>query len=274
MTLIKAILPYFGGKRTLAPVIVQELGPHAAYFEPFCGSMAVLFAKPRSSQETVNDLYGDVVNLARQVQSDRGPDLWERSQRTLMCKPTFEDSCAEMEKPFEPTFDRAFHFIVACWQGLNGLTGAARAQPVFNLRYAPTGGSAAARWNSVVSSIPQWWERLQNVTILQQCGIDLCEKIADSDDVTVYCDPPYFEKKPGYFFDFVGDDHQRLAAALRRFRKTRVVLSYYAHAEVDQLYPDWKRIDCTMRKNIAVVGSKAGADGNAKAPELLLVNET
>ena len=37
---IKALAPWFGGKRTLAPRIVAELGPHRAYWEPFCGSLA------------------------------------------------------------------------------------------------------------------------------------------------------------------------------------------------------------------------------------------
>lgn len=55
---IKAIAPWFGGKRTLAPEIVRELGEHTQYFEPFCGSMAVLLAKTPSSKETVNDMHG------------------------------------------------------------------------------------------------------------------------------------------------------------------------------------------------------------------------
>ena len=41
---IKAIAPWFGGKRSMAPMIADVLGDHRAYWEPFCGSMAVLFA--------------------------------------------------------------------------------------------------------------------------------------------------------------------------------------------------------------------------------------
>ena len=37
---VKAIAPWFGGKRTLAPAIVVELGTHTQYFEPFFGSGA------------------------------------------------------------------------------------------------------------------------------------------------------------------------------------------------------------------------------------------
>ena len=61
---IGAIAPWFGSKRSMAPIIVSELGPHSAYWEPFCGSMAVLMAKPPCIMETVNDLHADLINLA------------------------------------------------------------------------------------------------------------------------------------------------------------------------------------------------------------------
>lgn len=35
---IKALAPWFGAKRNLAPVIVGLLGEHRIYWEPFCGS--------------------------------------------------------------------------------------------------------------------------------------------------------------------------------------------------------------------------------------------
>ncbi len=47
---ITAIAPWFGGKRTLAPRIIEALGKHTAYWEPFCGSMAVLLAKNQHLQ--------------------------------------------------------------------------------------------------------------------------------------------------------------------------------------------------------------------------------
>jgi len=61
---IKAIAPWFGGKRNLAPRIVELLGKHRVYWEPFCGSMAVLMAKLPCVMETVNDLHADLINLA------------------------------------------------------------------------------------------------------------------------------------------------------------------------------------------------------------------
>lgn len=61
--------------------------------------------------------------------------------------------------------------------------------------------------------------------------------------------------------------HDRLAAALNRFTKTRVVLSYYEHPALSDLYPHWKKLDCTKTKNLG-----NGSREKVTAPEVLLVN--
>jgi DNA adenine methylase len=63
MSTITALAPWFGSKRTMASDIVEALGPHSVYWEPFCGSMAVLLCKNACSVEVVNDLHDDVINL-------------------------------------------------------------------------------------------------------------------------------------------------------------------------------------------------------------------
>lgn len=88
---IKAIAPWFGGKRTLAPKVVEQLGKHTQYFEPFCGSMAVLFAKEPSQKETVNDLHADLVNLANVLSRiSSAEDLYDRLSRTLFSQGILE----------------------------------------------------------------------------------------------------------------------------------------------------------------------------------------
>jgi len=42
---ITSLAPWFGGKRTMAADIIAEIGPHGGYWEPFCGSMAILMNK-------------------------------------------------------------------------------------------------------------------------------------------------------------------------------------------------------------------------------------
>lgn len=63
-------MKYPGSKWSIADWIISFLPPHHTYMEPFFGSGAVLFTKPRSNIETINDLDDNVVNLFRWIQKD------------------------------------------------------------------------------------------------------------------------------------------------------------------------------------------------------------
>ena len=68
---LTAPFPYFGGKRRAAPMIWDALGDPGGYVEPFCGSAAVLLARPRFTGrrvETINDADGWLVNAWRAIQ--------------------------------------------------------------------------------------------------------------------------------------------------------------------------------------------------------------
>lgn len=70
---LKAPFPYFGGKRRVAPKVWQIIGDVGNYVEPFCGSMAVLLARPphhKGHTETVNDADGWLINAWRSIQLD------------------------------------------------------------------------------------------------------------------------------------------------------------------------------------------------------------
>lgn len=275
---IGALAPWFGAKRTLSSRIVSQLGPHRAYWEPFCGSMAVLLAKPVATMETVNDLHGDLVNLARTVQGEEtAVELYARLNRTFMSEEVFKEQAAmwkaEGRRPAgeAPDVDRAFRFFLCSWMGMNGVAGTQSYNQGFCARYTKNGGHAAKRFHSAVESIPWWHERLRTVTILNRDGFDLLERIEDAAGVVIYCDPPYLAKGAKYVHDFTSDDHKRLARLLDRFQKTRVVVSYYEHPELDSLYPEWKRIPCETAKALVNSGKRDG-DGATVAPETLLLN--
>ena len=67
---MKAIMKYPGSKWSIANWIISHFPQHHSYLEPFFGSGAVLFNKPRSNIETVNDLDGNVVNLFEWIKKD------------------------------------------------------------------------------------------------------------------------------------------------------------------------------------------------------------
>lgn len=276
---ITAIAPWFGSKRTLAPRIVEALGQHRAYWEPFCGSCAVLFAKPIASSETVNDLHGDLVNLARVVKDENlAVDLYGRTARFMLHEDLFVEAAnrwkarSRQPAPDSPCVDRAEEFMVCSWFGRNGVAGTASYNQGFSARYTANGGHAATRWRSVVESIPAWHERLRGVTILNRDAFELLSRIDDDKSVAIYCDPPYLVKGAKYVHDFESADHGRLAKALARFQRARVVVSYYEHSQLAELYPGWTKINCPTTKAMVSQG-KRDAGHDVKAPEVLLVND-
>ncbi len=290
---ITALAPWFGGKRTLAPRIVAELGKHRVYWEVFAGGMAVLFAKEPTVMETVNDLHGDLINLARVVHSDElAPVLFDRVNRTAMHEGVFAEArartLARKNAPASdvPDLQRAADYMVCAWLGRNGVSGTSSYNQGFCVRYTANGGHAAKRFQSVAESIPAWWQRLRNVTILNRNARELLPRIEDKAGTALYIDPPYFEKGAKYVHDFddaaefagmfCGDEdrpmsHGELAELLSRFKKSRVVVSYYDHPEIRRLYRGWTFIDCTMTKSLVNQGMRS-KEGAVKAPEVLIVN--
>ena len=61
-------LPYIGGKNRLATKIISMLPEHTTYVEAFAGGAQVLFHKPPSQVEVLNDLDFDIVNFFRVCQ--------------------------------------------------------------------------------------------------------------------------------------------------------------------------------------------------------------
>jgi DNA adenine methylase len=284
---ISAIAPWFGGKRTLAPVIIEEAGDHRAWWELFCGGVSVILNKPRCRQETLNDLHGDLTNLGIVIASPRWVDFYERAVVTTYGEGLF-NACKEAiaAKGFEFATDpdsvtdaqlrRAWAYLVLSWMGRNGASGTARINYQFTMRYTANGGDSATRWRGVVDSIPWWHERLHGVVFSRRDGIALAEKIDDAPGTFIYADPPYIEEGDAYEHAFAsgggmfGDDHQRLAEALRAKKHARVVVSYYDHPRLAELYPGWTVRRLTMAKALAAQ-NKRGANRES-APEVLLIN--
>ena len=291
---IKALAPWFGSKRTLADRIVRELGEHRVYWEPFAGSMAVLLSKAPCVMETVNDLHGDLINLARVVQrEDLAVALFERMGRTLMHETIHDEAAVRYRArgntpaPAEPDLDRAYDYLLTSWLGRNGVAGTHSYNQGYCVRYTANGGHAATRFMSVVESIPAWWRRLQRVTVLNRNARELLAKIEDARGTVIYLDPPYVEKGATYIHDFdgfmgtaalfCGEDtpmtHQELARSLSRFRESRVVVSYYDHPIVRRLYEGWTFVPCPVTKSLVNQGMRTrSTEKPVEAPEVLIVN--
>jgi len=276
---IKALAPWYGAKRNLAPRIVEMLGSHQVYWEPFCGSMAVLLAKPTCRMETVNDLHGDLINLARVIQDGAlGPLLYRMLRRTMMHETIFREAAGQCKENghfldvTSPDLDRAYDYFLSSWLGRNGVSGSNGYNQGYCLRFTSNGGHAAKRFISVVDSIPAWRRRLREVTILQRDGFEILSRIQDEDDEALYVDPPYIGHEDDYIHKIKPEDHARLAELLHRFKKARVVLSYYEHPKLWELYPDWYSEKIEVSKALAHQGRRG--ENDLRAVEVLLCNQS
>lgn len=280
---IKAIAPWFGGKRTLAPAIVAELGEHTQYFEPFCASLAVLFAKEPSAQETVNDLHSDVTNLAVCLQDEFDSRwLYERMQRTLVGDGILREAKEYFaEMPDETSLgdrERAYWYLVSSWMSRNGVSGMERQEFQLAVRWTAGGGSPTVRWRSVTESVPAWHQRLANVLILNRDAFEIIPKFDDKPHTAIYVDPPYPSEtrtSGKYKHDFsspdlFSDQHAELARQLSRFTSARVVVSSYDCSRIRELYDGWTFISKTINKNLHAQNGRGVR--KKEAPEVLIVN--
>lgn len=265
--MLNQIVPWYGGKAALSKLIVPEFGPHTAYFEPFAGGFGMIFRKERAQYETLNDLHGDVTNLARVIAgSATCAALVRILGRRLHCEALHKEALARVKQPFVEGVDRAADFFSVCWMSMTGFAGSTSSLS-FATRFKSSGGSKASKVLSAIASIRLWHARMRHVTILNRDGFDVLDRIADEAGTVIYCDPPYVKKGGHYRHDFAIGDHQRLVKAISRFRKARVIVSYYDDPLLDELYAGWTKRILSEWKHRPQNGVK-----KVKPPEILLIN--
>lgn len=240
---MKSPFTYYGGKAGMAPRIVSVLPPHRVYMEPFFGSGAVLFAKPPSTHEIVNDLDDSVVAFFRCLRDE--PEELERVCRlTPYARGEYE--AADLSGDLTD-LERARRFWVRVNQSFAKTAGRTTGWSVTTARTQSTANSVRGRLDRFAACA----KRLSRVVIEHCDAAGLVERLATPDTV-IYADPPYLSETRSarsrvspsdYRFDMgAEDEHRRLAKALRA-TPAAVVLSGYPSPLYDELYGDWQTID-------------------------------
>ncbi|HEX8325704.1 MAG TPA: DNA adenine methylase [Tepidisphaeraceae bacterium] len=294
---ITAIVPWFGSKRGMADRIARECcradgRPPKSFWELCAGSMAVSIAMPRCSHHHAVDMHSDLINLARVIADPKlGPLFYRRLRRIVNHETLFHEQktaladdandadgglfAVEKREQLGPV-DRAIAYFIVSWQGRNGVAGTERSNYQPAVRWTSGGGHGGIRFANAVRSIPAWRRRLRDITILSRDIFEVLAKIEDEDGTVIYIDPPYVRDgvtrsgSCGYLHDFRPTDHTRLAMALKRFEKVRVVISYYDHPQLRAMYAGWTVVECTTQKNLHVQNRRGV--GRCDAPEILLIN--
>lgn len=218
----------------MADWIIEHMPEHETYLEPFFGSGAVLFNKPPSKIETVNDLDGQVVNLFRVIR-DRPEELAEKIRWTPYSRQEYYDS-------YEPTGDEledARRFLIRCWMARGGKTSD---RTGWRHIIDTNGPSVTKSWAELPEKILAVTERLRYVQIEQQPALQLIERHRRS-EVLICADPPYVlatRNNRMYKHEMTDADHLELLDALDA-HPGPVLLSGYEHLLYDERLAHWYR---------------------------------
>lgn len=234
---MNTLLNYPGAKWGMAKEIIALMPPHRSYLEPFFGSGAVLFNKPPSAIETVNDLDGDVINFFR-VLREQPEKLAEMIYLTPYARDVFNDA---HENRGDAPLDRAYRFAIRSKMGHGFKT---YQKTGFKIDvYARERSYCVSCWNRLPGDILDAAQRLKGVQIEQQNALDLIRKF-NHDNVLIYADPPYLLNTRGgkqYRHEMTEADHIELLDALKSHRGS-VILSGYPSELYDRELHGWERI--------------------------------
>lgn len=182
---MKAILKYPGSKWSIANWIIQFFPEHHSYLEPFFGSGAVLFNKPRSNIETVNDLDGNVVNLFEWIKKD--PErLAHEIYWTPYSRQVYEDALTAVP---ENSLETAVNFYIRLNMGHGFRTNGEKVGWKNDVQGRER-AYAATDWVHLPEKIMQGAERLRGVQIENKPAVELIQRF-NFENVLIYADPPY-----------------------------------------------------------------------------------
>lgn len=244
--IIKAIMKYPGSKWSLAKWIIGFFPEHHSYLEPFFGSGAVLFNKPRSNIETVNDLDGNVVNLFEWIKRDP-----ERLVRAIYWTPyarqVYENAFAAVP---EDSFEKAVNFYIRLNMG-HGFRTTGEKVGWKNDIQGRERAYAAQDWVHLPEKIMQAAERLRGVQIENRPAVDLIQRF-NYPNVLIYADPPYvLSTRHGKQYKCEMDDkeHNDLLDVLLR-HKGPVTISGYENKLYRDRLQGWHKAEAISYSQI------------------------
>lgn len=234
---MNTLLNYPGAKWGMAEQIISLMPKHRSYLEPFFGSGAVLFNKPPSAIETVNDIDGDVVNFFK-VLREQPAELAEAITLTPYARDVFDDA---HENRGTDAFDRAYRFAIRSKMGHGFKT---YQKTGFKVDvFARERSYCVGCWNRLPADLMEAAARLKKVQIENRPALDLIRRF-NHDNVLIYADPPYLLETRGgkqYRHEMTEQDHLDLLEVLKQHRGY-VILSGYPSEMYDRELQGWSVI--------------------------------
>ncbi len=229
--MINSPFKWIGGKSRLRKDIIAILPEHSCYVEPFAGAAWVLFGKPPSDVEILNDLDQELVSFFRVVK-EKPEELIESFQFELVSRAEF-NRLAEQDTSKLTDVQRAHRFYYLIMAGWGGELNYPRFQ---------TSITDGGHGNRLIGALKGLRERLQPIherlktVIIENLPWEACIDRYDRENVVMYVDPPYPGNGCNYFHNMRNwQDHERLANRLRQ-SSCRWIVSSYDKEEIRRLF--------------------------------------
>lgn len=229
--LINALAQYFGGKRQLAPKLLEiiEAHKHENYVEPFSGFAGVMIRRENPAPvECVNDISRDIVNLFRCVKF-HPEDLLRQLQWSVSSRDEF-DNYLLMNPDAMTDIQRAARYLYLQAQSFNGYPAQETGMGMESLKSRSVGTKATwavprrknggCIWTleTMTQRVRAFHERLQGVSV-ENRPWRRCIELYDYPETLYYLDPPYPGFEDAYGVDVFGpDDYAEIALVLSAIR--------------------------------------------------------
>jgi DNA adenine methylase len=257
--MVNSPFKWVGGKSRLRKYIIALLPVHTCYVEPFAGAAWVLFGKPPSDVEVLNDIDQELVTFFRVVK-EKPEELIASFEWELVARAEFERLAAL--NPIQLTdvqrAHRFYYLIMAGWGG--------------ELKYPrfQTSITDGGHGNRLIGALKTLRERLTPVherlrtVIVENLDWQECIDRYDRSNTVMYVDPPYPDNGCNYAYNMRSwDEHQFLAERLNQ-AQCKWILSSYDIPEIRSFYP---------QNYIVAVQSFSGMKAKKKGSERVMNKE-
>ena len=228
---MKTVYKQYGEKASIAKWVVSHFPEHKVYLEPFCGSCIVLFEKPKSFVEIVNDLDGRIINMFNIIRSNP-----KELAAQLWATPYSSANWRDQKISEDGLEDARLLIAEGCQFYCGNRTSSTWAIDKCGKSHKPK----SEVWADWFLRILPAANRLRTVQIVQEDATKAIERVYNDPGALIYVDPPYLGHEKEYAYTV---DYGRMAEMLNS-AKCRVIISEYP--EADKFFGKWRKVEKTM----------------------------
>src|SRR5258708_11308027 len=224
---------WVGGKSRLRKHIIPLLPSHTCYVEPFAGAAWVLFGKPRSDVEVLNDKDEDLITFFRVVK-EKPEDLIASFDWTFASRAEFERLATQVSINLTDV-ERAHRFYYLIMAGWGGELNYPRFQT--SITDGGHGNRLIGALKTLRERLSPIYDRLRTV-IIENADWQDCVDRYDRPQTVMYLDPPYPQNDVNYVHNMRDWENHRVLAERLAHATSRWIVSSYDFPQTRALFPN------------------------------------